>query len=839
MDYNFVKDTYKPIVDKLKTDTSALEDFLEGRENEFILKHNIKEIAQLLKFLNTSDNIFILNGFMGSGKTYVADCFLDFINKDVLVFRNSYQEAINMDDVLLSVFRDFSIYHNDKKITLPKSDSTIFSDKINTYIKYCDAPMLFIFDSFEINMRSKDTQKDILGFINYLSHFEKVKIVICSRSFRQEDLLSDDSTQSCMLTSITTDEMYEYLEKNNIQGNKYECAELYKVSRGHYLLLELAVLIIQTLGISLINFLSDYKKSAKNFLEFLVSKLLSISSEKYIKLLLILTILRHGVNMSFLINQKFGTEDDIDFLLQKHVVSEKFGKYYLKDYIKSEFIKSINTETKIRIHKYLLEVYESELPLKPFDRELFLSRLTMRQEIVYHQSKIENLEKELEKAGRQRTSEAQDFTYLSYVRSTGFEVPRDNQPSSIRRSPIQKRDKKRRFELSNVDSLLLNATKPDDLITKHFEEIANTPSEEKEQPKNDIDIVPQSMDEYIEIAQTYEKAYDFGSAILYYKKALTYTDDKMFVHKEPIIYTKLAICYKKIQNTDESIKNYEKVYSLYIEENPEKANEILLSVAQIYSETYKFDNAKEVYKRILYSPKGVSPSMVVRVFLDLSELEDNNMDTETAIKYAQKALSEAEKLSDTTLLCECYFKNALLYDDTGNINLALKYYLRCVQTSSDAEINEYLASAYSNLAEISFDNDNIASTKMYLELSINADTKRNNYEGLYYSYLKLAKIAENEQSENTHEHLVNALTAAKKLDDITFQISAYIEIADYYARNQNYKKALKSYLIVRSITSHNMIEDSKNQIDYKINKIKSKIGEVDFLKIMNEIKNKK
>ena len=189
MDYNFIKDIYKTVIDGLKVDNSILESFICDRENSFILKHNIVALSQILSFLNSSDNIFILNGFMGSGKTYVADCFLDFVDEDVLIFRNSYQEAINLDDVLLSMFRDFSIYHNEKKIILPKIESNIFSEKINAYVKYCNAPMLFVFDSFEINMRSKDTQKNILDFINYLSHFAKIKIIICSRSFKQNDLI--------------------------------------------------------------------------------------------------------------------------------------------------------------------------------------------------------------------------------------------------------------------------------------------------------------------------------------------------------------------------------------------------------------------------------------------------------------------------------------------------------------------------------------------------------------------------------------------------------------------------------------------------------------------------
>lgn len=844
MDYNFIKDIFKSVVEGLKTDNSTLESFVSDRENSFILKHNIDALSQILKFLNSSDNIFILNGFMGSGKTYVADCFLDFISEDVLVFRNSYQEAINLDDVLLSMFKDFSIYHNEKKIVLPKVESNIFSEKINAYVKYCNSPMLFIFDSFEINMRSKDTQKDILDFINYLSHFAKVKVIICSRSFKQTDLISADSTVSCSLKSLSNDEMYQYLQENNIKGNKYESEELYKVTRGHYLLLELSVLIMQIMDISLTIFSSEYKKSAKNFLEFLVSKILHISSDKFIKLLLLLTIIRHGVDEDFLVSQRFATVDDIEFLLKKHVISEKFGKYYLKDYIKSEFVKSINTETKIKVHRYLIDVYEAELPLKPFDRELFLSRLTMRQEIAFHTKRIETLEEELEKNGKPRLTETQGLTYLSYARSSGYESGMEKKQASSKRyiKNIKPRtDKNRRFELSNEDSLLLNATKTEDNVTKQLENISNIELQKADnvpEIKN-VNEVPDSLDDYIEIAQTYEEAFNFSSAIMYYKKALTYTSDEMFSVKEPIIYTKLAICYKKIQDSDEAVRLYERVYQLYMKDSPDKANEILLSIAQIYSEVYKFDKAKEVYKRILYSPLGVSSAMVVRVYLDLSELEDNNLDVESAIKYAQKALSTAEKMTDVSLLCECYFKYALLLDDTENTDLALKYYLRCVQTSGDVNVNLYLASAYSNLAEISYDSRNMSASKMYYELSIEADKKQNNYEGLYYSYSKLAEIFKSENSEKAYELLHSALSAARKLDDITYAVSVYIEIGDYYFDIDDYKQALKSYVLAKTLAPTHSAEDIHSKINSKMNKIKLRLGDAEFLRLTNEIKKKK
>ena len=71
----------------------------------------------------------------------------------------------------------------------------------------------------------------------------------------------------------------------------------------------------------------------------------------------------------------------------------------------------------MRIHQYLIDVYEAELPLKPFDRELFLSRLTMRQEIAYHTKKLKEAEKIFEQTGRTTIGNAmQSFKYISYAK---------------------------------------------------------------------------------------------------------------------------------------------------------------------------------------------------------------------------------------------------------------------------------------------------------------------------------------------------------------------------------------------------------------------------------------
>lgn len=848
MNYNFLKESLLSEYIQGRINEADLENFLVFKPDNFILKHNISAIAQFIKFLQSENNIFLLNGFMGSGKTKTVDIFSDFLEDNVLVFQTSCQEAINLDDILLSYFKDFSTYHNEKRIILPKVESNIFSEKINTYIKSCPEPMLFIFDSFEINLRSKERQKDILDFINFLSHFEKIKIVICSRSFRENDFISSEGVLTHSLLPLTKEQMSDYLNDFEIFGKKHEIDELYKLTRGHFILTELSVLLMNLTHLSVEIYCAEYSKSAKNFLEFVVSKLLTVTPDKFMKLLLLLSTIRHGIPSEFIISRNFATEEDLDYLIQKHIIIEHLGQYYLKDYIKNEYIKTFSAETKIQVHDFLVKTYDEELPLKPFDRELFLSRQTMRQEIAFHKEKIQKLNDELAITGKSKMQDMKDFNYLTYSKTSGYDNQEENKKQKKYVQNIKKipSDKRKRFELSREDSLLLNSTFNRNSVERQLQELVDINAIEEEFSNSltrsiqDTDNnVPEGLDDYIEIAQRYESAYNFSSAILYYKKALSYTNDSTFTVKEPIIYTKLAICYKKIQDYDEALRLYEKVYNLYIKDSIEKANQILLSIAQIYNELYKFDKVKETYNRILYSEHGVSTEIVVRCYLDLSELEDNNLDIESALKYAKFALNEAEKISDIKLLSECYFKYALLLDDNNQVDMAQKYYLRCIQSSNNIEENAFLASAYANLAEISLDNNNISAAKMYLELAVNTDKQMNNYEALYYSYTKLAELyREDESSDKCYEYLIKALGASKHLDDISYVVSVYAEIGDYYYDTEDYKRALKSYILAKNLLPANSSDNISNKINLSMNRIKILLGENEFLRLLNEIKRK-
>lgn len=839
MNYNFLKENIYSLINGVQVDISAIEMLITDRDNSFILKHNIEAVSELIKFLKGSDNIFVLNGFMGSGKTACVDLVEDFIDENVLIFNNAYEESVNLDDIFLSMFRDFSNYQNEKKVILPKVNTNIFSDKINAYIKYCNSAMLFIFDGFEINMQSAEKRKDILNFINYLSHFEKIKIIITSRTFKSYELINSTGVNEYTLKSLTEDEAEQFIKLNDISGNSYEISEIYKQTRGYYVLLAKSIFIMKLYDLNTVLFMNEYKKSGKNFTEFIISKLLDSSSVKFVKPLLFLALIRHRVSIDYIIMHDIATLEELEFLTQKQIVSQNNGKYFIKDYIKSQYLNTVNELSKIKACEYLIKLYDAELPLKPFERGLFLSRQTMREEISYNKERIKKFTDKLESSKKTKNSQS-DINYVSYSVSSGYDESAEKQTKEnyLRRL---KRKNIKKSGLTNEEYRLINSINKEDIISQSMLEISQTKHKENSETVITSDVmeeIPNTLQDYIKIAQDYETVYNYTNAILYYKQALTYRNDENYTKLEPFIYEKLAQCYKKIQNIDEAVKMFENAYKIYINQSPENAYNVLDKMAKMYTEAFKFEQAKDVYKRIINSPIGIEKEKLIRVYLNLAEIENNDGNIHQALTYSQLALCEAEKISNTKLLSECYFKFGLVLDDTNNVDFAVRYYLRCIQTSNNPKENIYLASAYSNLAGISYEKNNISASKMYYELSINADKELDNNEGLYYSYIKLARIYAEENNEKTHEYLLNALSYAKKCDDITYTISTYSEIGDYNFEKENYKQALKSYIIAMTLVPAYLDDDIKPKLNKKISQIKSAIGEFDFKNLIDEIKKK-
>ncbi len=850
MAYEFLKEEVRDFIQSKQLDKDFLSFFDPAPSDRFIVETNVDGLYDIINFLNSENKNFILNGFMGSGKSVILNYFSKILKDDVLLFKTNYYESTNLDDILLSLFQDFASYHNERKINLPNITSPVFSEKINAFIKACNSPMVFVFDSFEILKSSGQNQKNILDFLKYLSNFEKVKIVLSSRSFDEDYLTTSKGVKSAVVKLLDSGRFTALLKRNNINENAFNVEQVFKHTKGHYLYASLIVNLVELLNLSFTNILNEYSKRNSTFADFLFFRLLSLIPDKFLKVLWFLSLIRHGISENTLITLKLASKEDINYLQNRMIVCTESGMVFLKDYYRAEIIKSIEPETKSKIHAYLTELYDSQLPKKPSDRVLVISRATMRQEIEYHKKASE--EAKSLKHPSSPPGENVGFNYLSYSKTVAYEwnfkttsiAPKDIPDIPIK-SNAQDKDNKphSRFELSKEELLLLNASSDEEVDLSKEETISSNELKDDDNAKNQIrnqslNIDPESLDESIKKAQKYEDEFDYKSAIEEYQNALTKKSDSLYEVKKPLIMTKLAICYKKVQNIEKAIEYFAEVYEIYFQTEPAKANYILLSIAQVYNENYKFSSAKGIYEKIIKSKTEKSPTLMVRVYLDLAEIEDNSSNINEALKYCEKALFESDKIDDLKLLSECYFKYGLYCDDLGKVDVAFKYYVKCIQSSIDPAINTYLSSAYSNLASIYAEQNDHKKAVEYYNLAIEVDKNQNNYEGLYFGYSKLAHILQSESPELALENLVKALGAARRLDDSFYSASAYLDLGDFYYNRKMNSKALKSYILAKRLIMKQPNEENIQKVNTRINDLKVRLGNTKFMQLISEFQKK-
>lgn len=832
---------------------------------EEILAHDFETFTKLVNFVNSNASLFVLHGFMGSGKSTMVDFLPKITNDDVLCFRINCFESTNLDDVLLSIHTDFVNYHNQRKITLPKVDSTGFTDRINAYLKSINMPMLFIFDS--VNAQKFPLHVEISNFIKHISQIERVKIVVASRNLADSDLSGENNQNYAIIKLCGKEEFIEILNKNDITSDEETYNNAFEATKGHFLYISLLINVIKLLNLNLKSVYNDYSKKKKTIFDFLISKVLTLIPERFFKTLWFLALIRSGVSENFLIKQKLSTPDELAYLEERMLLCREGINIYLKDYVKSTVIETINPQTFKDIHTYLAELYESQLPKKPSERDLIISRSTMRREAAYHKEQaVQTIETNTQPQTKQKSL---DYNYLSYSNSikrdwnfseSSVGSNQQQQKRFVKPAPrglatrINNNLRAKNFELSNEELKLLNQLNlkvpnaelirddretpqydfnPRNQLRKNqFQNQQKPPQNnfQKEEPAQPTETLVTVMNE----ASLAEQEFDFERALKIYNKAYSMTEAAGYDEAKPIIMMQTAFCHRKMQNNDEALKCFEIAYKLYCNTNPQNANKALFNMAEIYTETYNHNKAKEMYEAILHSNQKTDLAFNARVLLNLAEIESNNLNIERASVYYNEALSYALNLNDKKLICETCFKFGLAYDDAGSVEKAFKMYSQCIQTSNDYEVNSYISSAYSNIAGI-FEEQNLTDkAAKYYELSVKIDEQHENWDGLYFAYSKLATIYQAKSLTFALDYSFKALDAAKKLNDNVYTASTYIQIGDYYYQSNQTKDALKSYLLAKALLLKQPNPENVRKIDVRINDMKTKLGTATFERIASE-----
>lgn len=777
--------------------------------NTFLLENNAEQIERLYNFYKNNVNLLYVNGFLGTGKAEIVNYSTAFLAHEVIVLKYNCFSSTVLDDVLLSFYCDFKKLSSQNIISEPKVKTENFSQKINSYFSQIEKAFVIILDSFEAVL--EENRREILDFIFHLNSMQKVKVIIIGRTFDSK-YFKDRQIERITTSALEKEIFTKYIKSEKIKASNDMLEEFYKCTRGYYFYTMLSVKLMKNENLALFDYLMKHKNSYLPFHKFLEKQALELVPSSERDLFWLLALIRHPLSIDLLAKLDLYHEEKINFFIENSIIFKSENQLYAPDYLREEVDESALTNILHRIHRYIIDLYSSQLPLKPLERDICVSRQTMRKEIEYHKLFLPKTPKNIENANV-------DINYLSY--STVFDYTEDKLGVEKKETPSE-----------------LPSFAPVDLTQRKNIHIPleNLPYQTKPETQQSKEVEENiTLKQTLDSARRSEIKYDFARVVDLYKDALLMKNDKEYEIYLPLIYARLAYAYRKISKLDNALKYYELALGLH--ENTKdfvKANYLKYSIAKIYYETYKIEQAKEIFTEITQS-KDCPALLLVKTYLQLANLEENLSDAQNALNYYQHAIDNADETMSDEILAELYFKYALALDDKHDNKNAIEYYNKCINLN-DPQINKFLSSAYSNIATLYLEKNDAENAIKNYEKAYQIDKSNANIEGTYYSSSKLASILQRKHPEKALEYFNVALDYAKLTKDVFYIVSATLAVGDFhYDKNQN-EIALKYYFDALDLAKNSFGQENINKIKVRINDIKFKIGAEKFDELTEIIK---
>ncbi len=835
-----------------------------------LIENNAQQLEDIYEFYKNERPILFVNGFLGTGKVQLINYSTNFLSNETIVLKYNCFETTILDDIFLTFFEEFKKLETQKIINTPKIKSENFNQKIHSYFSTIEKPILIVLDSFEA--LTEENKKEVVDFILHLVKFQKVKTILIGRTFKASFF-----PENYPLDRITTNTLEKHLFEKQLKTKKIKYTQkvlddLYKYTRGYHFFLELSLKIMEVKKLTPEEFLENFKKSFMNYYEYLEKESIDLIPAIAVRFFWMLCLCRHGMSILLLKQLNLYNEETINVLLENKILTKENNQIYVQDYFKEQIDVTIPQNVALKIHQNIIDIYEAQLPLKPLERTILLSRQTMRKEIEYHSL---FLPKKINPSDITQNT----IGYASYTKEKGLDVKSQIQqaPQQTQKAEQKPAEKQGHWIASNenkevpvpqnvnvnvdvdLNKLGFNVKDlPFKLTPQEMEMLADSvASIQKAHEKQNINIninevhstpeasteqttpeeVKLTLENILNLAKEQEAQYNYPKMIELYQTALTYKDDNEYYNHLPIIYTKLGYAHQKMSDWDNSIKYYELARDFY-EQTFEKAKEnyIKLNIANVYFETYKPDKAKNYLIEIINSD-DMPEVLTTKAYIALANIEDSLSNINSAYEYYKKAIQISNPAMDTETLSELYFKYALIADDKGNTQEALEYYTKCINLSDDDNLNKYLSAAYSNIATLHLErNDKAYAVKCFVK-AYELDAKNNNYDGMYFSATKLAQMAQKNYPDKAIEYLNKAKECANKLNDTFYMASAALATGDFYYSQKKNEDALKEYFFAYRIAQNDFSKDNLNKIQMRIDDIKFRIGQETYNKIETEFKN--
>lgn len=787
--------------------------------NPFLLENNSNQVNKIFAFLNSQKQLLLINGFLGTGKTSIVNHVLQFKSKNSIVLRYNCFETTILDDILLSFFDDFRKLAAQNIIRVPKAKSENFTQKISAYFDVIENPVIVVINSFEEIL--KDNKQEIIDFIFHLARYEKIKIILISRNFDLTDFHEKIEYEKFSILALEKSIFEKYLRSVDIRQTGVLSDELYKYTRGYYFYVTLSIIVMQVRHLSLVDFLSGFNKSFLNFNDFILREALSFIDPVSGHLFRFLTVMRHPISIKLLQTLNLYNEEKINFFVKNLILNRDENYIYLQDYYKIIASNAITDNIAQKLHKGCVDLYNTQLPLKPLDRDLLISRETMRKEIEYHTMF-------LPKRPLLNAKPVSGAEFLEFPRNIAKQKEQVSEPVSKKETDDKLKKMSFVFESEEVEHAFLNN------IADSIQDFISNQNQKEEEMKEALNM---PLSEILALAHQSELDYDYKRAVVLYQTALAHKKDEDYYTFLPFIYEKSAFAYRQLSDWFNALKYYEKALDFFNSAgNIEKANAMKWELAEIYYITFKRDKAKSFLSEIL-DYENISTNLKVKTYLLMANLFNNSGNI--VFNYYKKAMEIVDNTVEKTVQSELFFKFALMLDERGETEFAIRGYKKCIELDKNPKVNIYLSSALSNLATLYDEINNPEQAEKYCLESLDIDEKTGNYNGIYVSSMKLAELNVQKDNEKALHYFKKAKTCAFELNEPFYTASCDISIGDFYYNRKDNELALKSYFSAYNIAKTNFSKDNIEKIQQRINDIKAKIGEETFKKYEREYINGK
>ena len=349
MDYKFLDSVVD--IDKISLPES-------DKINPFLLKNNYADIIKGIDFINSDDVLLYVHGFLGTGKRQYINYISEFLSKDVIKLEYYCKESTVCDDILLAFIDTIDKSAITKGVNLNAKISTL-AVKFEQYISSIKKPFFIILHSFDDIL--EENQELVCHCFSEILKNNNIKIVVSTRAMIQNVLGKIPVDRKIFLKAFSKNIFTEYLEADKITGSQTAIDDFYKYTRGYYYYTALAIKIILAMKISLNDFLQKFALSGLNFDSYLGMTYINLVPATIRNFFWFLRAIRHGMTLNALAVFDLYDEFSIEYLKSNLMIFQSGETVYVQDYFLQNIDFSIPEKTEIKLHKYIINIYESQL----------------------------------------------------------------------------------------------------------------------------------------------------------------------------------------------------------------------------------------------------------------------------------------------------------------------------------------------------------------------------------------------------------------------------------------------------------------------------------------------